>query len=134
MIRNLLDFSRSRDQHLPGSLLPKRKDPVYEVGFVSDRADKNNRKGLGWHHISSISAIIGFTFWTQVLAPDISTRNYSSAYARIKIVYDHSCIVYSWDSMLCRKWSQTKLNFMLDYVKFEIYMPTWVLNFVVQTY
>jgi hypothetical protein len=23
---------------------------------------------------------------------------------------------------------------MLDYVKFEIYMPTWVLNFVVQTY
>jgi hypothetical protein len=30
-IRNLLDFSRSRDQRLPGSLLPKRKDPGYEV-------------------------------------------------------------------------------------------------------
>jgi hypothetical protein len=31
-IKNLLDFSRSRDQRLPGSLLPKRKDPGYEVG------------------------------------------------------------------------------------------------------
>ena len=31
LIKNLLDFSRSRDQRLPGSLLPKRKDPGDEV-------------------------------------------------------------------------------------------------------
>jgi hypothetical protein len=33
LIKNPLDFSRSRDQRIPGSLLPKRKVPGYEVGF-----------------------------------------------------------------------------------------------------
>jgi hypothetical protein len=31
----MLDFSRSRDQHLPGSFLPKRKDPGYEAGYIT---------------------------------------------------------------------------------------------------
>ena len=34
LIKNLLGFSRSRDQRLPGSLLPKRKVPGYEVGAL----------------------------------------------------------------------------------------------------
>ena len=34
VIRNLLDFSRSRDQRPPGSLLPKRKDSGYEVVYM----------------------------------------------------------------------------------------------------
>jgi hypothetical protein len=33
IIRNLPDFSRSRDQRLPESFLPKRKDPGYEVSL-----------------------------------------------------------------------------------------------------
>ena len=32
LIKNLLDFSRSRDQRPPGSLLPKSKYPGNEVG------------------------------------------------------------------------------------------------------
>jgi hypothetical protein len=35
LIKNLLDFSRSRDQRLPGFLLPKRKVPGYEVTFLA---------------------------------------------------------------------------------------------------
>jgi hypothetical protein len=36
VIRNVLDFSRSRDQRLPGSFLQKRKDPGYAVGVTLD--------------------------------------------------------------------------------------------------
>ena len=48
LIKNRLDFSRSRDQRQPGSLLPKRKDPGYEDGDVLEKLSKlNPRKAHG---------------------------------------------------------------------------------------
>jgi hypothetical protein len=37
--------------------------------LLVDRADKNNRKGL---KLTSNTSIFDFTFWTQVLTPDIA--------------------------------------------------------------
>jgi hypothetical protein len=34
LIKNLLDFSSSRDQRPPGSFLPKREEPGNEVAFA----------------------------------------------------------------------------------------------------
>jgi hypothetical protein len=42
LIKNLLDFSRSRDQRPPGSLLHKRKEPGNEVALALGAASSNH--------------------------------------------------------------------------------------------
>jgi hypothetical protein len=57
LIKNLLDFSRSRDQRLPGSFLHKRKNPGYEVGHISKSDDTALNLNIS-HHVYALPGIV----------------------------------------------------------------------------
>jgi hypothetical protein len=70
LIRNPVDFSRSRDQRVPGSFLPKRKDSGYEVGFsMPDSTTRSASREIvsakyRWLHMSDSIEFSHFDFYS----------------------------------------------------------------------